>query len=259
MYPDLIHSPLQTPLYIRHISSAPLAETFSRLGLEEGVPIQILDRDLPNPPHWVRVHGAKNIWNRAILSPTMTASLLVQSEEKNDRSLILLDNGEGGFVKETLFEENEIEMLGKLGIRNGTYIEKIRPLPVYDFLVELENGKTFWLLLDEAVRIRGSVNRNKTQLAEVRIGQQFVVESIIDDGKPESTGVKGIVPGQSLRIKKLIAPNERESLHSAVRILAKNGMQMCIPRKEAQKISVGICEICWSCGECESIGCQRLF
>lgn len=253
MYPDLIHAPLQTPFFIRHISSGPLAETFSRLGLEEGALIQILDRDMPILPHWVRAHGAKNILNRAILCQTMAASLLVQSEEKNDRSLILLDNGEGGFVKETLCQEKEIEALGKLGINTGTYIEKIRPLPVYDFLVELKNGETFRLLLDEAVRISGSVNGNKTQLAEVRIGQPFVVESIIDNEKPKSIGVKDIMPGQSLRIKELIAPNELESLHSAVCILAKNDMQICIPRKEAQKISVGICEICWSCGECESI------
>lgn len=249
IYPDLVHAPLHTPLFIRHIFPHSLAERFSRFGLEEGVKIEIKNNKIPIRPMWVQTHSS-----RIILSQSLVLSLWVVSEKGIERSLMLLKNGEEGYVKGAFNEESDAgKLLAELGLRDGEYIKKISSLQVYDFSVEIKHGIKARFPLDDAVRILGSVDGHTTQLASVHLGQPFIVESIIDVKEPRAAAWKNITRGRTLHLKKLIPPNDIGFMQTAVHITINNHMHLCIQQKEAQQIRVGICEICWSCGECENL------
>lgn len=248
MYPDLISAPLDTPLFIRHIDSPLLADICSRLGLEEGVKITIKNRYIPVRPVWVQLKSS-----RVIICPSLACALVISATNKKANSLSLLNRGQEGYVKTVLSEDGDWDkLLRELEVAEGTHLRIIRSLKTYDFIFETNRGKIIRLSLYETARIMGSVSGNRSQLASIQVGQRFVVESILFNDSSKENGYNKIHRGQALILKQLVPQADSGSANTSVYIEADHS-HVCLKTSSAKKIRVGICEICWSCGECANL------
>jgi hypothetical protein len=248
MYPDLISAPLDTPLFIRHIDSPLLSDICSRLGLEEGVKITIKNRYIPVYPVWVQLESS-----RVIICPSLACALVITATNEKSYSLSLLNTEQEGYVKTVLSEDGDWDrLLHKLEVAEGAHLKKIRSLKPYDFIFETNHGKIIRLSLDETTRIMGSVSGNKSQLASIQVGQRFVVESILFNDSSKEKGYNKIHRGQTLTLRQLVPQADSEPANTSVYIEADHS-HVCLKTSSAKKIRVGICEICWSCGECANL------
>lgn len=244
MYPNLIQAPSEEELFIAHIGNPKLASQLRQLGISEDTEVIKQKRNVALKPVLIRANAGS-----LILSEAMTTEMIIQRSNSRLASLALLRNSESGTFKGCIAGYNLEQFLGELNLRTGDAVSLERRLPIADFIVNHKNKKMVRLTLDQAARLIGSVDNWRGQLAAVLLNQEFKVESI--EGMALSQ--PRIKPGDMLSLRAL----EKATAHvdifaNVVALRIKDHSELLFTEQTAAHIFVRTCDICWSCGECQS-------
>ena len=121
------------------------------------------------------------------------------------------------------------DALSQLGIEEGTQIRKLDesfPLDQISAQTLLGGNVTFSCGLQGSVFFKTPKTEQSLPFREIRKEVQF----------------KHLFPVKNERDEDIIVVQSKE-----------NELRVCVTTKMAEQIWLGICEICWSCGECNSL------
>jgi len=247
MYHDLLQAPTGEPVYIRKIINSRVSDVFSDLGLEEGTEIIRLGEPVEIQPLWV-----EGVLGNAVLSPSMTISIIIELENGEIRSACELKSGENGVIKALIDTEEVLGIFQVLGIKPGEVLKVKKPLPNVSFLAELTKNKIFRFDFDSAARIWGAADGHNTQFARTIVNKPFrVIDTFFQKTNNKPKNLPKVESGNVFVLKRIENIDHTfEYKKSPVPIQTKSDLRLLVPFQTAEQIIIGQCQVCWSCGKC---------
>lgn len=233
------------PLYIVAVQSAELERRLSRAGIESGDPV--VKSTVATPISSVWVTGE---WGQMIISPGVAVGMLVENPYGITLPLDQLPVG----IKGKLVDYKRCDASRRfwdftnIGIGSCLHVrKKIDRLDFYLF------GGSKALLIDDETAFHAWMHEGGQwlQLGAFQIGRPFRPERFTGcrNATPVFERIKSIaVP--SVAIGKIAMRNAAGTELNDVVIKTPTGKRLCLTSKEAQKIKVRLCDMCWSCGIC---------
>ena len=233
MYNDLLKSPLGEPVYIRKIINARVSDVFSDLGLEEGTEIIRLGEPVELQPLWV-----EGVLGNAVLSPSMTISIIVEQEKGKIRSACELKSGEKGVIKALINTEEVLGIFQVLGIKLGDVLKVKKTLPNACFLAALNKNKIFRFDFDSAARIWGVADGHNIQFARTIVNKPFrVIDTFFQKTNNKPKNLPKVESGNVFVLKRIENIDHTfEYKKSPVLIQTKSGLRLLVPFQTAKQI-----------------------
>ncbi|GEM_PF-5866505 len=233
------------PLYIVAVQSAELEQWLSRVGIEAGDPV--VKSTVASPISSVWVTGE---WGQMIISPGVAVGMLVENPNGLTLPLDQLPVGITGKLVDYKRCDASRRFWDFTNIRIGSCLHVRKKIDRLDFYL-FGGGKS--LLIDDETAFHAWMNEGGRwlQLGAFPIGRTF---------RPQRfTGCRNAIPVFE-RIKSIAVPSVtigKIAMRSAagtelngVVINTPTGRRLWLSSKEAQRIKVRLCDICWSCGIC---------